>query len=78
MQDEDYQTNVNMMCTTWSGFSDPHSNIISYRIGIGNNPTIPDLTDFKIIGLRQGTCSIITNAIKSNIDKPYDPNCDNI
>ncbi|XP_061166364.1 uncharacterized protein LOC133175283 [Saccostrea echinata] len=54
--DEDYQTSVDVVCASWNGFSDPHSDILGYYTGLGNNPNFPDVKPFRDISLRQDYC----------------------
>lgn len=54
VKDNDYQTSLVVLCAGWSGFSDPHTDIITYRIGVGTNPKFPDIKHYRHIGLRQG------------------------
>ena len=41
------------ICTTWSGFYDPHSGIASYAMGIGSEPGLTDIASLEKVNYRE-------------------------
>ncbi|XP_062581992.1 uncharacterized protein LOC134243764 [Saccostrea cucullata] len=54
--DEDYQTSMDVVCASWNGFSDPHSDTVAYQTGLGTNPTFPNVDPLRDVSLRQDYC----------------------
>ncbi len=47
----DYQTETTQLHCHWTGFSDPHSGIQDYRVGLGTSPAATDVQPLRSVGL---------------------------
>ena len=53
-KDVDFQSNVHFIWGHWKGFTDPHSDIAYYRVGLGATPLNDDIEPLINVGLRRG------------------------
>ena len=53
-QDIDYQKNVSCISGHWKHFTDPHSGISHYKVGLGTQPNSYDVEPSIDVGLRTG------------------------
>lgn len=53
--DVDYWTDSATLHSHWTGFSDPHSDIVEYLWAIGSCSSCVDVQPFVSVGLEQGT-----------------------
>ena len=51
-----YSTKVGVFSVKWAGFTDPHSGLDYYRVGLGSSPGDTDVVPFVYVG-RQ-TCEL--------------------
>ena len=69
--DVDFQENTNHINVFWKGFSDPHSDIHFYRVGIGSSPFYDDIEPMMDIALRTGRCILVRLEHLQNICLQY-------
>ncbi|XP_062567668.1 LOW QUALITY PROTEIN: uncharacterized protein LOC134229901 [Saccostrea cucullata] len=51
-RDTDYQTNTRSISTSWDYFSDPHSDVAFYRVGLGTTKTTTDVFGMTYVGMK--------------------------
>ena len=45
-----YSTEVDVISAKWAGFSDPHSGLDYFRVGLGSSPGLSDIVPFVHVG----------------------------
>ena len=53
-KDVDFQSDVHCIWGHWKGFTDSHSDIAYYRVGLGTTPLTDDIEPLINVGLRRG------------------------
>ena len=62
-KDVDFQSDVHCIWGHWKGFTDPHSDIAYYRVGLGTTSLTDDVEPLINVGLCRGILHFMTNII---------------